>query len=539
MKDISRKIVKFDLDLTERLIEGVNIIANAVKTTMGPKGRNVLIERPGQHPIVTKDGVTVAKSVNLSDQFKDLGVQIIKDASSRTAEEAGDGTTTSMVLAQTLYTEGLRMIAAGHDQTEIRNGMLKGSEIILGELKKLSKQINSKEELLQVALVSANGEQEIAELISNAIDQIGVDGVVTVEEAKGFKSSLSVVEGFSIDRGFLSPYFITDSDKMLSSFEKCLILICNKKFDSLKDIIKPLEIAAESGRPLLIIANDIEGDAMQGLVLNHVKGALKNCAIKSPGFGQARHEMLEDIAVLTNGKVFGEGDSFDNFSYEDFGQCKKVIVKRTSTLLVTGEEDSEAVKNRVQSIREQLDSEEIDEQDREVLSYRLKKLIGGVALLRVGASTEAEMIERKDRVDDALHATRAALEEGVLPGGGVALVRASKAITEFNSINSNQSFKSDYLIGLRIVESACKMPLQQIVKNTGRSSDLVLQKVLEGSKTFGYDARNEKYGDMIDLGILDPHKVVRCAVENAMSVASMLLSVGCAMIEDFDGKNNQ
>lgn len=538
MKDMSRKIVKFDLDLTEKLIAGVNVIANAVKTTMGPKGRNVLIERPGQHPIVTKDGVTVAKSVNLSDQFKDLGVQIIKDASSRTAEEAGDGTTTSMVLAQTLYTEGLRMIAAGHDQTEIRNGMLKGSELVLDELKKLSKQIKSKEELMQVALVSANGEKEIAELISDAIDQIGIDGVVTVEEAKGFKSSLNVVEGFSIDRGFLSPYFITDSDKMIASFEKCLILICNKKFDSLKDVIKPLEVAAETGRPLLIIANDVEGDAMQGLVLNHVKGALKNCAIKSPGFGQARHEMLEDIAILTGGKVFGEGDSFDNFTYEDFGQCKKVVVKRTSTLLVTGDESSEAITNRVNTIKEQLSSEDLDDQDYEVLNYRLKKLIGGVAVLRVGASTEAEMIERKDRVDDALHATRAALEEGVLPGGGVALVRASKSISEFNAIK-NQSFKSDYLIGLRIVETACKMPLQQIVKNTGRSSDLVLQKVLEGSNTFGYDARNEKYGDMIDLGILDPHKVVRCAVENAMSVSSMLLSVGCAMIEDFDGKNIQ
>lgn len=534
----SRKIVKFDEEINGKLLKGINTLANAVKCTMGPRGKNVLIERPGQHPIITKDGVTVAKSINLTDQFENLGVQVIKDASSRTAEEAGDGTTTSMVLAQALYSEGLKLLSAGHDAADLRAGIEEGVTAILKELRISAQAVNSDEELYQVALISANGEHETADLISRAVKQVGRDGTVTVEEAKGFKSSLQVVDGVKIDRGYLSPYFISDSDKMHCELENCLILLCNKRFDTLKDLVRPLELAIESGHPILIVANELEGDAMQGLVLNRVKGSLKVCAIKSPGFGQARHEMLEDLAVLTGGRVLGEGDDFSSFTYEDFGKCKRVTVKRTNTLFVTGQNNSDALNERIEKIREQLGSEDIDDEDTAVLNYRLNQLAGGIAVLRVGAASEAEMIERKDRVDDALHATKAALEEGVLPGGGVALVRASNIISPLMKMNSDKP--ADFLTGLSIVQSACQAPMRQIVKNTGRSPDVVVQRILETyneNNNYGYDARNEVYGDMIDLGILDPLKVVRCALENASSVASMLLSVGCGMIEDFSDKN--
>jgi chaperonin GroEL len=534
----SRKIVKFDEEINGKLLKGINTLANAVKCTMGPRGKNVLIERPNQHPIITKDGVTVAKSINLTDQFENLGVQVIKDASSRTAEEAGDGTTTSMVLAQALYSEGLKLLSAGHDAADLRAGIEEGVTAILKELRISAQAVNSDEELYQVALISANGEHETADLISRAVKQVGRDGTVTVEEAKGFKSSLQVVDGVKIDRGYLSPYFISDSDKMHCELENCLILICNKRFDTLKDLVRPLELAIESGHPILIVANELEGDAMQGLVLNRVKGSLKVCAIKSPGFGQARHEMLEDLAVLTGGRVLGEGDDFSSFTYEDFGKCKRVRVKRTNTLFVTGQNNSDDLNERIEKIREQLGSEDIDDEDTAVLNYRLNQLAGGIAVLRVGAASEAEMIERKDRVDDALHATKAALEEGVLPGGGVALVRASNIISPLMKMNSDKP--ADFLTGLSIVQSACQAPMRQIVKNTGRSPDVVVQRILETyneNNNYGYDARNEVYGDMIDLGILDPLKVVRCALENASSVASMLLSVGCGMIEDFSDKN--
>lgn len=530
----NRKIVKFDEEISNKLLKGIDTLANAVKCTMGPRGKNVLIERLNQHPIVTKDGVTVAKSINLADQFENLAVQVIKESSSRTAEEAGDGTTTSMVLAQSIYSEGLKLLSAGHDASDLRSGIEDGVEVVLKELKTKAKEIDSDDELYQVALISANGEHEIADLISKAVKQVGRDGTVTVEEAKGFKSSLQVVDGVKIERGYLSPYFISDSDKMHCELENTLVLLCNKKFDSLKDLIRPLELAIDSGRSILIVANEIDGDAMQGLVLNRVKGSLKVCAIKSPGFGQARHEMLEDLSVLTGARVLGEGDDFSSFEFEDFGNCKKVTVKRTSTLFVTNKANSDSVNERIEKIRAQLNSEDIDEEDRVVLKYRLNQLSGGIAVLRVGAASEAEMIERKDRVDDALHATKAALEEGVLPGGGVALVRASNAIDTFK--NSLKEKPSDYLTGLTIVKSACQSPMRQIVKNTGKSADVVVQRILEtysDNHNFGYDARQEKYGDMIELGILDPLKVVRCALENASSVASMLLSVGCGMIEDF------
>lgn len=534
----SRKIVKFDEEINGKLLKGINTLANAVKCTMGPRGKNVLIERPGQHPIITKDGVTVAKSINLTDQFENLGVQVIKDASARTAEEAGDGTTTSMVLAQSLYSEGLKLLSAGHDAADLRAGIEAGVEAVLKELRLSAQAINSDEELYQVALISANGEHETADLISRAVKQVGRDGTVTVEEAKGFKSSLQVVDGVKIDRGYLSPYFISDSDKMHCELENCLVLLCNKRFDTLKDLVRPLELAIESGHPILIVANELEGDAMQGLVLNRVKGSLKVCAIKSPGFGQARHEMLEDLAVLTGGRVLGEGDDFSSFVYEDFGKCKRVTVKRTNTLFVTGKNNSEELNERIEKIREQITSEDIDDEDQVVLNYRLNQLAGGIAVLRVGAASEAEMIERKDRVDDALHATKAALEEGVLPGGGVALVRASNIISPLMKMHSDKP--ADFLTGLSIVQTSCQAPMRQIVKNTGRSPDVVVQRILETyneNNNYGYDARNEVYGDMIDLGILDPLKVVRCALENASSVASMLLSVGCGMIEDFSDKN--
>jgi chaperonin GroEL len=498
MLDTTRKIVKFDEYLREQLLEGINILTDAVKVTMGPKGKNVLIERPNAHPIVTKDGVTVAKSINLSEQFQNMGVQIIKEAAARTADEAGDGTTTSTVLAQSMFSEGVKMISAGHDPVDLRLGMSDSLESILDNLKSLSKSLDTDEELHQVALISANGEEEIANLISTAVSKVGREGTVTVENAKGFNSSLSFVEGIKIDRGFLSPYFVSDQDKMQATLEDCIVLLCDKELNNLKDVIKPLEIALESNKSVLLVANEIATEVMQGLVLNKVKGALKICAIKSPGFGQERTEMMQDLSIITG----------------------------ASTLFVGNGNQDAKIDDRVNSLSDRLKGYDVDAHEKEFLEYRIRRLTGGIAVLRVGASTEAELIERKDRVDDALNATKAALDEGVLPGGGVALVRAVQNLN--NLYNDNESYNA----GIKIMKKSCCAPLRQIVLNAGRSADLIFEKVenLEGNQ--GYDARLSEFGDMLDLGILDPHKVVRCALENATSVASMLLSAGAAMIEE-------
>lgn len=520
------KIVKFDHEVRESIRLGIETLANAVKSTMGPRGKTVLIERIGNHPIVTKDGVTVAKAINLSDQFQNLGVQVVKEAASRSAEEAGDGTTTATVLTQAIYEQGLRMISSGQDSVGLRKSIDKAVSDVMKNLKDNSKPIEGRKSLKQIALVSANGEEEVAELITEAIKSAGDSGNIIVEEAKGYRSELTIVEGVQVNRGYLSPYFITDQDKMHALLENCYILLCDRKLDNLKDIMKPLEFSLESGKPILIVANEIENDALQGVVLNRVKGNLKVCAIKSPGFGNNRHEMLQDLACLTGATVFDSSKDFKDFTEGDLGISKKVIVKRNGTLFLADKDREDIINSRIGSLKSRLDDPELEENEYEVLKYRIASLNGGIAILRIGASTEAEMIERRDRVDDALHATRAAIQEGIVPGGGVALVVASRDIKAESPLEE---------AGYAIVKQSCLAPLRQIVKNTGKSADLVVEKIWESSQiNFGYDAREEEFGDMFELGVIDPLKVVRCALQNAASAATLLLTSECAMVEEKD-----
>ncbi len=519
---MSSKIVKFDHDVRESIRLGIETLSKAVKTTMGPKGKTVLIERQGMHPIVTKDGVTVAKSINLSDPFQNIGLQVVKEAASRSAEEAGDGTTTATVLTQAIYEAGLRYISAGIDSVILRNGIEASINDLLDELSKLARKIESDDELLNIALVSCNNERETAELIVNAIKKVGSEGSIIVEEAKGYKSDLKIVEGFQVDRGYMSPYFVTDEDKNQAILEKCHILILNKKIENMKEVVKPLEISLESGRPILVIANEIDNEALQGLVVNKIKGNLKVCAIKSPGFGDARHDLLGDIATITGANVIDHSHDMEDFEDVWLGECKKVIVDRSGSLFIADDKDiKEKVDSRITTVKSMLDDPSLEPKQRDYLNYRLQRLNGGVAILRIGAATEAEMIERRDRVDDALHATRAALEEGIVPGGGVALIIAAEKIKNSDSP------------GCAIIKNACLAPLKQIVKNTGKSSELVIEKIKERADTnFGYDAREAKYGDMYELGVIDPHKVVRCAIQNACSAASLLLTSDCAIVDE-------
>ena len=529
----TNKVIIFSSKTREKLLTGVNTLADAVKVTMGPKGRNVVIETPGSHPVLTKDGVTVAKAVNLRDPFPNLGVQMIKEAAARTADEAGDGTTTSTVLSQAIFSGGLKAIAAGYDPVDIKKGIDIGVQSVLENLRSISCPIKCDEEILQVATISANGEEEIGLLISEAIKTVGSDGVVTVEEAKGFKSSLSVVEGMQIERGYLSPYFVTNQDKMVAELENPYIFLCNRKLDSLKEVLPVLEKLANTQRPVLIVADDVDGDAMQGLVVNKMRGALKVCAIKSPGFGESRVHMLKDLSVVLGCEVFSHasGDDFSNIGIEDLGTCKRVLVGRSSTVFIGGRGDPRAVAKRAESLREQLSDPLLDQDEENIVRYRLSKLSGGVAILRVGGATESELRERKDRVDDALNATKAAIEEGIVPGGGVALVQSSK-----NILRKDKSF-SGINAGIQIVYNSCQEPVRQIVVNSGGTADIVLEKVKKmKNKEHGYNALNDQFGNMFEMGIIDPLKVVRCALYNAASAASMMLTVGCAMIEDRDDK---
>lgn len=520
-------IFKDELDVS--LKKGIDILANAVKTTMGPKGRLVLIQRPGDHPIVTKDGVTVAQSVNLSDEVQNLGVKVIKEAAARTAEEAGDGTTTATVLAQKIYNEGLKMKAAGFQPDLLKKGIDSALFAIKQEISGHKKEVKDKEELLQVALISANGEKETADLIVDAIEASGVDGNIIVEEAKGFKSSLSIVDGFRVERGFLSPYFVTDKNKMSCEFDKPLIFLANREFSSIRDLMKPLELSLEVSRPVLVIANDVEGDALQGLVLNKTKGALRVCAIKSPGFGNSRHDLLNDLQAVVGGTIVDASFDMNKFSMEDFGTCKKSITHRGNTLIVAqeGHNRDDKIQERVTAIKDQFENPGLEDVEVELLKYRLQQLSGGISILRIGAATESELIERYDRVDDALHATRAALQEGILPGGGVALARASKSLQ--HAIDAESS--ADVRAGIEIMQRACVEPFKQIIRNGHNSPDSLLTQILSTDDYMGYDARNDVLGNMFDIGIVDPHKVVRCAIENAVSAATMLLNVGCCMIE--------
>lgn len=526
---IKRKVL-FEEEYIKKIKNGVNTLSNAVKSTMGPKGKLVLVQKGESHPIVTKDGVTVALSINLEDEVENLGAKIIKEAASRTAEEAGDGTTSATVLAQSLYIEGLKMKSAGFQPDLINAGIDIAINKVIQYLFDNKKQIKDDEELYQVAKISANGESQIAKLIVSAIKKAGPDGSVIVEEAKGYNSSLDFVEGFRMERGFVSPYFISDKNKMTCEFSKPLILIADREFNSIHQLMKPLELSLESNKPILIIANEISGDAMQGLVVNKTKGNLRVCAIKSPGFGPSRHDMLHDLISLTGGTLITESFEMKDFSLEDFGTCEKTITQRSSTMIITKKEknNNDLIKERINSIKTRLKSGyDVSENERETLDYRLKQLSGGIAILRIGAATESELVERYDRVDDALHATKAAMEEGILPGGGIALAKASKHLEDIY----NHELDIDIKAGIDVVIRSLTMPFKQIIKNGPRSPEGILSKVFKENGNCGYDAKNNQFGDMYEIGIVDPHKVVRCAIENAASAAKILLNVGCCMVD--------
>ena len=524
----TNKLIKFDLHSREDLLAGVNILADAVKVTMGPRGRNVVIENPGGHPVLTKDGVTVAKAINLRNSFNNLGVQMIKEAASRTAESAGDGTTAATVLSQAIFSEGLKMLAAGYSSSDLKVGIDLAVEEVMKRLLKMSITISKDEEIKQIATISANGEKEIGILISESLKSVGRDGVVAVEEAKGFESSLTVVEGMQINRGYLSPYFVNNQDRMTVDLEDPYILVCNQNIDNMRDIMGLLEKVVSSKGSLLIVSDDLDGDAMQGLVVNKSRGILKVCAIRSPGFGDSRVGMLDDLACILGTTVHSNASESDlnGVSLESLGRCKRVVVSRGSSIFIGGNGDSEEISARVESIRSQLSNISIDTDEENVLRLRLSRLAGGVAVLRVGGATESELRERKDRVDDALNATQAAIDEGIVPGGGIALVRASEKLSDMGDLDGVSA-------GVEIVRRACLSPLKQIVLNAGCSPELILEKIKKVKKSsYGYDASTGEFGNMLDMGIIDPTKVVRSALRNASSAASMMLTVGCTMIED-------
>lgn len=525
----TNKIIKFDTLARETLLDGASTLANAVRITMGPRGQNVVIEQIGGSPILTKDGVTVAKAVNLKDQFKNLGVQIIKESASRTADVAGDGTTTATVLSHSIFSEGIKMLAAGFQSSEIKAGIELAVETVIERLREMSVEVTSDKEIEDVGTISANGESEIGRLLVEAINSVGRDGVITVEEAKGFNTTLTTVEGMKLNRGYLSPYFVNNQDRMTSELKNPLIILCNSKITNLKDIMPLLEQTLDTGRPLLVIADDVDGDAMQGLVVNNLKGTLESCAIKAPAFGESRISILQDMSILLGCEVISNatGVSIKDATIENLGTCKKAICGKSETILIGCSGDSDKISERIDSIKERMRNPSVTDLEQEVLRDRLSMLSGGVAILRVGGATEVELGERRDRVDDALHATQAAIEEGILPGGGVALVRAAQGL-----VTHSEERMTGVEAGIQIVKQACCEPLRQIVINSGGAPDVVLHNVLQLDENEGYNALKEKYGDMIEMGIIDPLKVVRTALENASSAASMLLTVGCTMIDD-------
>ncbi|PNQ73874.1 chaperonin GroEL [Hanstruepera neustonica] len=521
------KDIKFDIDARDGLKRGVDALADAVKVTLGPKGRNVIISKSFGAPQVTKDGVTVAKEVELEDELENMGAQMVKEVASKTNDLAGDGTTTATVLAQAIVKEGLRNVAAGANPMDLKRGIDKAVEAITKDLEKQSKQVgNSSEKIKQVASISANNDDTIGDLIAKAFRKVGKEGVITVEEAKGTDTYVDVVEGMQFDRGYLSPYFVTDADKMIADLENPYILLFDKKISNLQEILPILEPVAQSGRPLLIIAEDVEGQALATLVVNKLRGGLKIAAVKAPGFGDRRKAMLEDIAILTGGVVISEerGFSLENADLSMLGTAETVTIDKDNTTIVNGSGKASDIKARVNQIKAQIETTTSD-YDKEKLQERLAKLAGGVAVLYVGAASEVEMKEKKDRVDDALHATRAAVEEGIVAGGGVALVRAKKVLEKLTTENL------DEVTGIQIVARAIEAPLRTIVSNAGGEGSVVISKVMEGKKDFGFDAKSETYVDMLKAGIIDPKKVTRIALENAASVAGMILTTECALID--------
>ena len=521
------KDIQFDIDARDGLKRGVDALANAVKVTLGPKGRNVIISKSFGAPQVTKDGVSVAKEVELEDALENMGAQMVKEVASKTNDLAGDGTTTATVLAQAIVKEGLKNVAAGANPMDLKRGIDKAVESIVADLEKQAKKVgNSSEKIMQIDSISANNDNTIGELIAKAFGKVGKEGVITVEEAKGTDTYVDVVEGMQFDRGYLSPYFVTDSDKMIADLENPYILLFDKKISNLQEILPILEPIAQSGRPLLIIAEDVEGQALATLVVNKLRGGLKIAAVKAPGFGDRRKAMLEDIAILTGGTVISEerGFSLENADLEMLGTAETVTIDKDNTTIVNGSGKASDIKARVNQIKSQIESTTSD-YDREKLQERLAKLAGGVAVLYVGAASEVEMKEKKDRVDDALHATRAAVEEGIVAGGGVALVRAQKTLEKITNVNL------DEVTGIQIVSRAIEAPLRTIVDNAGGEGSVVINKVLEGKGDFGYDAKADTYVDMLKAGIIDPKKVTRVALENAASVAGMILTTECALID--------
>ena len=521
------KDIKFDIDARDGLKRGVDALANAVKVTLGPKGRNVIIGKSFGAPQVTKDGVSVAKEVELEDALENMGAQMVKEVASKTNDLAGDGTTTATVLAQAIVKEGLKNVAAGANPMDLKRGIDKAVTSIIADLEKQAKKVgNSSEKIQQIASVSANNDDTIGELIASAFGKVGKEGVITVEEAKGMDTYVDVVEGMQFDRGYLSPYFVTDADKMIADLENPYILLFDKKISNLQEVLPILEPVAQSGRPLLIIAEDVDGQALATLVVNKLRGGLKIAAVKAPGFGDRRKAMLEDIAILTGGTVISEerGFSLENADLSMLGTAETVTIDKDNSTIVNGAGKADEIKARVNQIKAQIETTTSD-YDKEKLQERLAKLAGGVAVLYVGAASEIEMKEKKDRVDDALHATRAAVEEGIVAGGGVALVRAQKTLEKLTTANL------DEVTGIQIVSKAIEAPLRTIVENAGGEGSVVINKVLEGKSNFGYNAKNDTYVDMLKTGIIDPKKVTRVALENAASVAGMILTTECALID--------
>jgi chaperonin GroEL len=507
------------------ILAGVNALADAVKVTLGPKGRNVVLEKSFGSPTVTKDGVTVAKEIELENKFENMGAQMVREVASKTSDVAGDGTTTATVLAQAIFREGSKLVAAGHNPMEIKRGIDKAVETCVDALKKLGKSTKDPSEIAQVGTVSANGDETIGRLLSEAMEKVGKEGVITVEEAKSAETSLDVVEGMQFDRGYLSPYFVTDPERMEASLEDAYVLLNEKKISNMKDLLPVLEAIARQQKPLLIIAEDIDGEALATLVVNKLRGTLTCCAVKAPGFGDRRKEMLKDIAILTGGQVISEelGLKLENVTISDLGQTKRVKIDKDNTTIVDGAGDKEKIKARQGEIRTQIENTTSD-YDREKLQERLAKLVGGVAVIKVGAATETEMKEKKARVEDALHATRAAVEEGIVPGGGVALLRAQAALDDLK-LNDEQA------VGVRIIRRAVEEPLRQIVTNAGEEGSIVVQKVREGKGTFGFNAATGEYGDLVQQGVIDPVKVVRSALQNAASVAGLMLTTEALVAE--------
>ncbi|WGH26023.1 MAG: chaperonin GroEL [Candidatus Shikimatogenerans bostrichidophilus] len=521
------KDIKFDIDARDKLKNGVNILANAVKVTLGPKGRNVVLQKSFGGPQITKDGVTVAKEIELEDPIENLGAQMVKEVASKTNDVAGDGTTTATLLAQSIIKEGLKNVAAGANPMDLKRGIDKAVKVIVNDLKKQSKEVgNNNEKIKQVATISANNDSEIGKLIAKAFEKVGKEGIITVEEAKGIETTVDIVEGMQFDRGYQSPYFVTNTDKMIVELDNPYILLCDKKITSMKDIIPILEPIVQSNKPLLIISEEVEGEALATLVINKIRGVLKVVAVKAPGFGDRKKSMLEDIAILTGGTVISEeiGNKLENVKINLLGKCERVTIEKENTIIINGYGNKNEIKNRIKQIKSQIKTCE-SEYDKEKLQERLAKLSGGVAVLYVGAASEVEMKEKKDRVDDALNATRAAVEEGIVAGGGVAFLRAIKSLDnlKINSIEEDTSIK--------IIKKSLKEPLKQIVNNSGEEGSVVVAKVFEGKDDFGYDAKNGIYKHMLLAGIIDPTKVTRVALENAASVAGMFLTTECVITE--------